>query len=98
MASQGPVTGAFTSTGLSAPVVLERATAFNVSVSGFGSASVELERSFDDGATWVTAKTFVADYEGVGFEPEAGVQYRYHCTAYTSGTIAYRLGTRAIIG
>ncbi len=63
--------------------------------------SVQVERSFDGGNTWL-----VANIGGAGIlavytagtpisltfgEPEKGVLYRLNCTALAAGTIAYRL-------
>jgi hypothetical protein len=65
------------------------------------SATVQLERSFDGGSTWIvcniggsgtlaqwTAGTPVSLTFG---EPERNVLYRLNCIAYTSGTINYRI-------
>jgi hypothetical protein len=69
------------------------------------SGTVQLERTFDGGNTWVvcniggagtlaqfTAGTPVSIVFG---EPEKNVLYRLNCTAYTSGTINYRLSETA---
>ncbi len=64
---------------------------FNVNLSGFGVATVALERSYNDGSTWKTVSSFSGDTDLVCREPELGIQYRFNCTAYTSGNIAYRL-------
>lgn len=63
--------------------------------------SVQLERSFDGGSTWICANVggggALAQYSAgtpvsLAFgEPEKNVLYRWNCTAYTSGTINYRL-------
>jgi hypothetical protein len=66
--------------------------------------SVQLERSTNGGTTWVVAgiggtgqqaiyDTSNTDVSVLAFEPEAGVIYRLDCTAYTSGTINYRMST-----
>lgn len=76
----------------------------NASFSGAAinySATVQLERSFDGGLTWIvcniggsgqlaqwTAGTPVSLTFG---EPEKNVLYRLNCIAYTSGTINYRI-------
>lgn len=65
---------------------------FNLSLSGFGTATVQLQRSYDQGVTWKTRTSYTADTEAVIQEPEYGVLYRLNCSAYTSGTIAYRVG------
>lgn len=65
------------------------------------SATVELERSFDGGSTWLLDNTKV-DGTVASFnagtnvnlrvsESEKNVLYRLNCVAYTSGTINYRL-------
>lgn len=81
--------GSFTATGQSASLDINGA--FNISLSGFGVGTVALERSFDNGTSWVSVESFTADAEKIGEEPEEGVRYRFNCSAYTSGTIAYRL-------
>jgi len=65
------------------------------------SGSVQLERSFDGGSTWIVANVGgsgqMAIYSAgtpisTSFgEPESEVLYRLNCTAYTSGTINYRI-------
>ena len=66
-------------------------------------ATVQLERSFDGGNTWITCNiggaALLAQYidstpiSCVVGETEKGVAYRLNCIDYTSGTIAYRLST-----
>lgn len=71
----------------------------NVSIWGTFSATAQLERSFDGGSTWLpvsrdivgAAAVFTAAFSLQVRETEAGVLYRINCTAYTSGTINYRL-------
>lgn len=72
-------------------------TAFN--------ATIQLQRSFDGGTTWfvcgIGGSGQGAIYVGstlagqnvsfVAAEPERGVYYRLACTAFTSGTINYRI-------
>ena len=65
---------------------------YNMSVWGTFSATVTLERSFDDGATWLICKSVTAPFEGVGIETESKVDYRYTVTNYVSGTVNFRLG------
>lgn len=65
------------------------------------SATLNLERSFDGGATWLLANIGgggqLAQYSigtpiSLTFgEPEKNVLYRWNCVAYTSGTINYRI-------
>lgn len=72
--------------------------AFNVTISGTFVATVKLERSFNQGATWhglTAAGTPIYVWTAPGSESveenESGVQYRLNCT-WTSGTVVYRLG------
>lgn len=70
---------------------------------GSWNATIELDRSFDGGTTWFVAgdpsgangqaiyNTANIDVSRLAGEPERGVLYRLRCTAYTSGTIVYRL-------
>lgn len=73
---------------------------------GNWTATVRLERSFDGGTTWIvcgvggsgaqaiyTSTGTGSDVSIVVGEPELGVMYRLNCTAYTSGTINYRMST-----
>ena len=83
------ISGSFTGTGTSSSESM--IGNFDMSLSGFGSGSVNLERSFDGWSSWVVVETFTADAEKVGRQVEHGVLYRFNCTAYTSGTIVYRL-------
>ena len=100
------VSGTFTATGQSAsfaPPVATRDTnggAFNVTLSGTFVGTVKLQRSFDNGTTWhdLTAvgtaiAAFTTAVSEVWIEPEPGVIFRLNCTAYTSGTVTYRLGS-----
>lgn len=64
---------------------------FTVSLS-FGTGTVKLQRSFDEGTTWKDVKTYTESVEENGFEPATGVQYRLNCTAHTSD-IDYILST-----
>lgn len=99
------IAGTFVATGQSAsfaPGVDPRGTnggAFNVTLSGTFVATVKLQRSFDNGTNWhdLTAvgtaiAAFTTAVSEVWVEPEAGVIFRLNCTAYTSGTVTYRLG------
>lgn len=97
------VTGAFAATGQSAafkPSIRSMAWgAFNVFLNGAGTATIQLEKSYD-GSTWhgiyaAGVQLYVWSYAGTNIsetvdEPEAGVTYRLNCTAYTSG-VNYRM-------
>lgn len=100
------VTGSFAATGQSAsfaPKVGDRLTQsglFNVALSGAGSATIALERSFDNGVTWCAvyaggSPMYVWSYAGTNLsetveECEQGVLYRLNCTAWTSA-VSYRI-------
>lgn len=102
-----PVTGAFTATGQSAtfkPKIRSMAWgAFNVFLNGAGTATIQLERSYnpdDASPTWhpinaAGTQLYVWSYAGTNIsetvdEPEAGIGYRLNCTAFTSN-VSYRL-------
>lgn len=98
------VTGTFAATGSSASLVPEcsqnrnTGAAFNVALYGTFVGTVLLEKSFD-GTNWLpvyrgnsaTAISYTAPASEVVCEPEDGVAYRLRCSAYTSGTVNYRL-------
>lgn len=99
------VSGNFTGTGQSASYIPKASvynqthlTKFNWSIWGTFVGTVVLEKSFDNGTTWIQAfdqngnalsttapKTIIVE------EPEDGVLYRARCSAFTSGTINYRM-------
>lgn len=94
---RAPVIGTFGATGQSASFIPVSGRAFNVSVYGTFSASVQLERSFD-GTNWfpiTAAGTQLYAWTGAASEAaedaEFNVSYRLNCTAYTSGTVNYRI-------
>jgi hypothetical protein len=72
---------------------------FNAHCTGTFTASLVIERSFDDGTNWAalskdlsgTANSFTAPFSVSLHEVEDGVMYRIRCSAYTSGTPALRL-------
>jgi hypothetical protein len=96
------VSSTFTGTGQSASFLIKgvddrRPTSFNLSLWGTFVGTVQLERSFD-GSTWLPLTAngtqiykFTAPCSEPVEESEIGVLYRLNCTAYTSGTINYRL-------
>lgn len=91
------VTGTFTGTGNGTASAF--LGTFNLELSGTWVGSVQLERSFDGGTTYVavgkdtsgTAAAYTSNVSIVVIEGEPGTLYRVRCTAFTSGTIAYRL-------
>lgn len=68
--------------------------AFNISIAGTFVATVTVQRSFDQGATWRDVDTFTAPIETNGFDPEPVVVYRAGVKTgdFTSGTVDIRIG------
>ena len=70
-----------------------RGNDFNVSIWGTFVATVTVQRSFDQGATWLDVASYTAPIEDIGFEPEAAM-YRIGVKTggFTSGTVNVRIG------
>ena len=101
------LSGTFTGTGQSVSAVVFgpfNAVLWGTPLSGTGvagsfSGTVQLERSLDNGTTWVVVATdgtgtqaiYTTSISVAGMEPEQGALYRFDCTGYVSGTINYRL-------
>lgn len=92
------LTGAFTGTGSSSSVPLYGS--FTVSIQGSFVGTVRIERQFqDDPGQWHvvsrdasgTDAAYTAPCGVICLENERGVLYRLTCSAYTSGTIRYRV-------
>jgi len=90
-------TGSFTASGAGTTVPLARPGYFNISLQGTFVATVVLQRSFD-GSTWETitysdgsSLSWSAPFSSIWSEPGDGVSYRFNCTAYTSGTVNWRI-------
>jgi len=91
------LTGTLAATGASATKAFYHD--FNVSLWGTFTATVQVERSFDGGVTFLAvskdtgggAASYTAPCSVICDEPEKGVLYRLSCTAYTSGTVNYRI-------
>jgi len=98
MSTAPSVVGTFAATGQSASFVPLAGRGFNVTAYGTFVASFQLERSFDAGAHWspITAAgtqryIWTTPESEVAQEDQYGVMYRLNCTAYTSGTVNYRI-------
>lgn len=65
----------------------------DLSVSGTFVATVSLQRSFDDGATWHTVEDYTVPTEKIIENPSQSVKWRLGAATgnYTSGTAAVRL-------
>jgi hypothetical protein len=91
--------GTFAATGQSGWMDARMSFPMNVALFGTFVATVALECSFDGGTTAIpvsrdalgTPATFTAPVRLVVQEGEGGVPYRWNCTAYTSGTVSWRL-------
>lgn len=95
------LSGSFTGTGQSSAIgIMGKA---NISLGGTAPVgTVKLQRSFDSGTTYFdvsqdaagTPASYALNSTTVSFtveEVEIGVIWRFNCTAYTSGTITYRI-------
>lgn len=86
--------GTFTATGAGTAIRIEGKA--NISLQGTFVATCYLERSFN-GTTWEQCTRngapapFSQPISEVIEEPEGGTYYRWNCTAYTSGTVAWRI-------
>lgn len=108
------ISGNFTASGVSSAFVIYGA--FNAFLWGNGgpngawNGTVQLERSFDGGTTWLvcgvggggTQAVYTtatgADVSIGGAECERGMAYRWHCTNFVSGPIFYRISTTGVLG
>lgn len=78
---------------------------FNAVLYGTFVATAQLECSFDGGTTWILISEdtagdgaiYTAPCKLTPYEPEKGVLYRWNCTAYTSGTMNYRISGTAYV-
>lgn len=94
----GAVTGTFGATGQSASFTPKRDDPFDVSLWGTFVATVQLERSFDAGVTWLpvtysdgSSRAWTGAVSTDLQETSDGVIFRLNCTSYTSGTVNYRI-------
>ncbi len=62
-----------------------------LSLSGTWVATVALQQSLDDGANYFTVESFVSNIE-VNLRGSGGL-FQLTTTAYTSGTVDYRIGS-----
>ena len=72
---------------------------FNISLSGTWAGTVILQRAFPEAqTTWLDVKSYTANIEETGIEPEAGMLYRIRFAVDTSGTVTYRLSQNPVAG
>ncbi len=85
----------------SAELVCQAAQNFQWEIHGTFTGTVQLQLSYDSGATWAAytmlSSTSSATTTETVFDNDTGqdVSLRVRCTAYTSGTISYQLWTHA---
>ncbi len=92
------ITGSFPGTGVSASSAFFPG-GINIVITGTFTATVKVRRSFDGGITWVfldsdlngTDLTFTAPGNVIAEEVESAALWSLECTAFTSGTINYRV-------
>lgn len=92
-----PIEDSFTATARSASFTPIAGRGFNITISGTFSATVTLERSFDDGGTWYPLTgagyplyNWTAPASETAVDDEDGVIYSLNCT-WVSGTVDYRI-------
>lgn len=90
--------GTFTGTGVGAALQPAMNRGFNLSIWGTFVATITLQRSFDGGTTYIpvtysdgTQINYSVPGSGSWQEAESGVLYALNCTAFTSGTVNWRL-------
>ena len=82
----GVLLGSFTGTGNDGAFISFLGP-FNFAAWG-GSGTIVLEASFDGGTTWIGVP---ANDSGTVISVATGVMYRARCSAFTSGTVNYRI-------
>ncbi len=98
--ASGTITGTASSTASNTSFIMMQGV-FNAVISGtWGGATMQLQKSFDGGASFVpatedaagTSASYTANAAVVVYEPEPGVYYRWQPTvALSSGTVAWRI-------
>ena len=65
----------------------------NISVRGTFDATVKVQKSYDDGSTWIDVKTYSESVETLWREPRGDFMWRIGIENgdYTSGTVTMRL-------
>ena len=91
---QGSISGSFTGTGRSPASLHSRGGVHQdkkatLSLSGFGSATIDVERSSDGGVTWHLVDSLTANTEKNYDTPSDYFIYSLNCSVYGSGTIVY---------
>ena len=80
------VTTAFTAVASGNGIKVNKGNSFKYEITGTFSATVVLEKTVNGGATWETILTKTAAASGNIYVIDESAEYRFRCTAYTSGT------------
>lgn len=81
----------FTGTGTGSTVQSDGVTSITMVGSGWGTGTVLLEVSFDQGATWKAYGSLTSNGATGVVVPPAGLLWRSRCSAYTSGSLSVGL-------
>ncbi len=84
------ISGVFSATGTSAEIYGKSKNL--LSLVDVGSNKVLLEMSLDDGSTWSTLATFVADkLDNIEWPNGDIVKFRLNCSVFSAGSINYMM-------
>lgn len=93
---ESSISGSFTADGSSATVTTKGSWQFVTH--GTWTATMKIQRSFDNGTTWLDIRSFVGkddrNVDVTGEENEEDVLYRITCTGFASGTATYEFHAR----
>lgn len=93
---ESSVSGSFSANGNSATVPTKGSWQFVTH--GTWTATLKIQRSFDNGTTWLDIRSFVGkddrNLDVTGEEDEEDVIYRINCSGYSSGTATYEFHVR----
>lgn len=97
--SQNFVEKAFSGTGESAGIAVRGRANAVADFGASGAGTVKLQRSLDGGDSWLTLSrdaagneaAYTDDFNGTFEEDEAGVLYRWACTAHSADVINCRI-------
>lgn len=64
---------------------------FSLSLSGFGTATIQIRRTFNSGSSFFVIKEYTADVSEIGLEPGSDVEYDLRADSVGAGTITFRL-------
>lgn len=84
--------GSFSGTGAGSSVATVGSELLTLSIRGTFTATIDLERSYDDGGNWSVVESYTAATEKNIESASRDFVYRLNCSAYTSGTANYYLG------